>query len=1077
MLTYLQVGLLWFPTRKRGPIPRAETRRTLFELHAGREASHLPTQLALDEVNRPDTARHDKHGIISTSDDLIEALGPVGKEYATPKIYQHSMVDLSFVDPVLAALDRQAAIVKAKEEAEKQRILREGMTNFHTRKSVLVSYLLHIDPILRYEARLDHSESSDSQLDDALLEVFDDGVCKWLKRAKLDIRDFMSWAWILTADSSERAAVRLFTLAYRPYKNEEGFKTVSSFLILFLLRRQTIDARALRPILIYAWKVIEVSESFNSTMPIQDLSATSSKPLERRNFAAVGDDNNGMPEHLFIVFIIRLLRRATSAWPAACESIVAILNRSMDQDRYVDKINRRNGVSGSTTLQNEESASLNYAYNTMLRMLSLPSSLHPFHSMIYQQRAQFKILRRMDQFEPPLIVDRRGYKAVVRMQLMHKKTMKEREWEHMKAKSWPPWKEDKLGMDATIGVEQGISRAKEVLNRAKEAGYAGDDWDAVAGILSGWDTDGSPTMQTRSIKKPKKVGQGAIWAARIQATRTVDEAWSCFLASIDQTAALRDIGEPIYFAMFMKLVYDAERSSEKGKQDSVHIGIGEQPLSGDGLEVSAPPESPREATYVRRPPPRLDEFLEMMVGDGIEPSGKFLVFLLTKAWSFEAGMKCLEASTFPQQHLSALFDDSKVRTATSQAALEAIPKDIIAALVQFLARFAPTLSDKHGHDRFERVQTGIPLVGGKIGWNEGSQSPDVKPSTQVRLFNPSWTAFKLLIAWQPSYRPAWYHLIRALSRRKAVTGVYSRFAAQHIQDMKTWRLICKLLDRMLDINLHVDLEGFGLVCRGLEKAIFASEQQLQVEKRSRVEDDGKEDQQMDTDVRDPMVYAHFVLSQGLPLVKELFKNAVRSTGMQKELPTPIITEMAKTDAGIEERRKETELQDKQDEGQDSIVSENEVQGIKSQNPERSQVFLPPACLLPKLLEAPHPAQLHAFIRILGLRRDYDGIQELVEWMALFADEIGTVMDEAMNGSRQMRRCIVATRVFLERSWMVIPRDDGYDRAGKEGIVIEADPAPAEIVRAVRGLVLENKKWGGWATNEELAKYCSQGRFL
>ncbi len=1042
----------------------------MFELHAGREASQLPTALALDEVTKPGS---ESNSIFNTSEELIAALGPVGRDYARPQSYR-SKVDLSFVDPVLAASDRKAAIKKAEEAIRRQNILRERKHDPLTRKSVLVSYLLHVDPILRYEARLVHSKAANSKLDGALLRVFDRNACSWLRGVQLDIEDIMNWAWILTADSSERAALRLTLLADRISNREDIFRTMPSFLVLFLLRRQSIDGRALKPILLYVWRLMELSESSMSTVSTKCSSSLSSKPMEVKK-VVVKDNINGMPDHIFMILIIRLMRRATMVWPSACESIVALLSR------YMAGNNIWKGIARSAAMQNENSALLTYAYNTVLRLLSIPSSLHPFQSVIFQQRAQFSLLRRMDQYDPPLIVDKRGYKAVVKLQLMHKKTLKEREWAHMKAKSWPPWKEEKLGIDAHIGVEHGVSRAKEALKRAKEAGYSADEWDATADILSGWDTDGSPTIQTRAIfefscdtsQHNRGSRKGALWAARIQATRTLDEAWSCYLACMDHTDAVREIGEPVFYAMFMKLVYDTRRSSGMIRDTPIKIGINEQPLPGDGLEVPAPPESPRESTYVRQKPPNLDELLEMMIKKGVRPSGRLLVLLLTKAWSFDAGVKCLEACAMHPLQLSALFDESAVRNAESQAALESVPKQVFAALIHFLAHFAPTMSGKHGHDRFERVITGVNPQSGRLGWTVNRKLPEGTPLSRVPLFNPLWRAYKLLIERRPTHRPAWYNLIRALSKPKAVTGIFSSFANQDAQDIKTWHIICKLLHCMFDINLHVDLEGVGLICRGLEKAIFASERQLRAPRRLQMDSTQTSDQILNKDVGESMAYESSVLYKGPPLVKILFKDAVRSSGMQQAIPATLTTEKFEMEVLVQKAQDELTAQ----EDQNQVASEDEVEHIEDPKSHQSQAFLPPACLLPKLLEVPHPAILHGFIRILGLRRDYDGILELIEWMSLFADEINTVMDEAMNGRRMMRTCMIAIRVFLERSWMTIPRDDGYHQAGKDGIVVEADSAPTEIVHAVRELVLENEEWGGWATSVELVEYCSKGKFL
>ena len=62
-------------------------------------------------------------------------------------------------------------------------------------------------------------------------------------------------------------------------------------------------------------------------------------------------------------------------------------------------------------------------------------------------------------------------------------------------------------------------------------------------------------------------------------------------------------------------------------------------------------------------------------------------------------------------------------------------------------------------------------------------------------------------------------------------------------------------------------------------------------------------------------------------------------------------------------------------------------GDNSESTQESGFSLPPGCLLPRLLEVPHPACLHDFVRVLGLSRDYDGFLELAEWMSLFAGEL------------------------------------------------------------------------------------------
>ena len=1003
-------------------------------------------------------------GQFPTSARLIEALGPIGKEYEKPKEAANK-IDYTFVDPMVVALDHYRGLeeaVKAKERLELD--IMEGKFKYSS-KELLVQYLRHVEPLLEYRIRTKNPNNDDPQLDTALLRVFDDYALKKLAKSGYDVTDFMDWAWILKAETAEKAAKRLTVLTHSGVQKQGFFRSVPHFIFLFLLRRGHTSARSLRLLLVYVWKWMEQPGKTAKAMALQNLGAQGiANDVNTIRF--VTDDPLLMREDMFMVMVIRLLRSARQVWPAACESIVALLCR------YLDGVNFHKNASLSAGQASDDEARLTFMYNTVLRLLSLPSSLHPFQSSFFQQRAQFSLLRRMNTFDPPLSVDRKGYRAVVSMQLMHKKTLREREWARMKAKSWPPWKEEKLGIDAGIGVEHGVSRAREALRRAREAGYAADDWDGAASILSGWDTDGSPTIQTRAVpvtpqNRLLETSLGSrddnqfapLWAARVRATRTLDEAWSCFLSYKDQANVLRP---SVYYAMYEKLVYDAKRKSS----GAISQPSDNQTLPGDGKEVFPAPESPKEATYVRVPPPNVDGFFQMMANDGIKLSGRFLLSLLTNAHSFQAGIRYLEASDLAPELVSALLNGDVSRDIEALAKVNSVPQNLLAAFIRLLSRFAPTLSDKQNYDRFALIDTGLCLprdedkthLSHATSVKNGSQSQIHPESTspQPRLFNPLSRAFQLVLAIKPKYRPAWYHLLRALAKSGTTTQVVSRFADQDHQDIKTWKLICRLIEEMKELDMPVDLEGFLILCIGLEKSIFSSENMSRNEAYHRHMRQGKVDE-------DTTKSVDLVLSSGLSLIKAIFKDTVVANERQQNIPPSLKSEKSEIDNEIERI---------------DAAAEGLDEGTGHDESKDSNAFLPPACLLPKLLEVPSPAELHAFIRVLGLRRDYNGILDLIEWMSLFADDINTLVDEQRNGKPMMRRCLTAVRVFLERSWMQM-RDLGFEPWVAEygGNMVEADPASVEIINAVHEIILENKHWGGWPSDEEVEEYCSKGRFL
>ena len=1057
---------MWF--RKGGRKSQLEqtSRRNLFELHAGRQIRQLPSKLLLEEMSPPQKTRPDL--LSSRSEDLIAALGPVGLEYKADSRSLRGKLDLSYVgDPALLSLDRSEASKQAWAAKEEIEMMREKKLGQVSLKGILVQYLRHVDPILKYQARSKESKPADKELDDALLELLNKDNTHYLSIGGRDITDLMTWSWILTSETTERAATRLLAVAHQKFTNETGQWSIPAFVYIFLLRRRNPSAEALRSLLIYAWQLMENLEKVR--IPSLQLKKFGNEELKSENLKNIRPIK-GITERVFMVLIIRLLRSARRVWPAACNSIVALISR------YLDGVNFRQGLASQTDLNSEDIARLTYIYNTLLKLVALPASIGPFRSAFHQQQAQFSLLRRMNAFQPPLVVDRKGYRAVVSMQLRHKKTLREREWAQMKARSWPPWKEEKLGIDADITVEHGTSRAMEAIRRSWEAGYAPDDWDAVASILSGWDTDRSPTIQTRAVHQPShgfRPADEMVWVSRIRATRTLDEAWSCFLSYKDERHT--HLGSSyVYHAMFAKILQNAKRLCVDKPYTAPTKYIDEQqPLPGDGVEVLAAPESPREAVYVRIPPPDIGEFIGMMAKDKVKPHGRLLSSMLVIAPTLEIGLEYVEASMIPNAHKRILSNRKRPTNYEDQAALESVPQYLFSSFVRLLTQFPPMMPDTAGPSKDVLLHNGSTpnpvLEKTRVAQPDTPQST-VDPKSFLELAsppgpiarNPLLEAIELVLARKPPYRPVWYHLLRALSKRKVMTHVFSGFVDQNYQDIKTWQMTCRLLNEMFDIGLTLDLEGFHILCTGLEKAIFASEKLSRRSQKPRRNNDASNLTESCADQ---------VLSGGLPLLKQIFKDAVRSKSMQQELPTSL----------TEETSRISEYVKAQGELESDDIEEDRQDGKASPTAE-SRGFLPPGCLLPELLEVPHPACLHAFVRVLGLRRDYDGLLDLVEWMSLFADEINAVADESANGNRMMRRCLIAIQVFMERSWIVFEKREAEARGEDPSTVhdereTEAEPAPAGIVKAVKEVVKGNNRWGGWPEPDEVEHYCTNGIFI
>ena len=1008
-------------------------RRTLFELHSGREARPIPSNDDLETVVPPISDKNrDWH---STSEDLIEALGPIGQEYARPRQYA-AKLDLSHTDAYTAAHDASTA---AREAAEKEALLANEQstktTPHRTLKSVLATYISSIAPLVDHLAATGISISTSTELDAALRRGHDRRLIRWLERYRWDIKDLMNWAWILQAKDADLTAMRMATIERYGCERAQGGRAVPPGIYLFILRRRGFTARGLRLLLIQAWKLMEYASTWP---PSQDESAPAqgtqaeTDDFFRKTVPEPKEHISGLKEDVFIMIVVRLLRHARRVWPAACENIISLFCQYLNGLNFYE----RNG---------HDDARLAFIYNTVLKLLAAPASTQPFISATRQQRAQFAVLRRMNQFDPPLVVDRRGFRAVIKMQLMHKKTAREREWAQMKSHSWPPWKEEKLGIDADIGPEHGVSRAKEALLRAEEAGYAMKGWEQSASILAGWDTDGSPTIQTRHILDLSLDDDDAglddqeanhQWASRIRATRTLNEGWALFQQCKSEVCKPAEI---VYQAMLGKIIFDAKRT----KSESFGQFSPPEVLPGDGPETF--PESPvgRETVYLRTQAPDLDEFVELILADGIRSRGSLLAMILANKTSLQSGFRILIQSHLPRRHQAALIEEPSgpAEPNSDPTVLREIPAYLFEAFISFLTRFASREIKLRREDPFA----------------------DMSNFTMARTLriSPLLHAALLIRQYQPRSRRPWTHLLRALAYDNSIVGFvpgrnFLRTKESDIagRDINAWHIALRVLRWMDEAGVTPDLECFMQLCNCLERAIMTAERLPQLDHNSA----GRQD---------IFELARAVLSKGPSVVKEIFKECIRTDDSPEIVPKPLLNEKATIEREVED---EVERED----SKPRAVMRDNGEDIESPNPNGDKNFLPPSCLLPRLIEVPRAAHLHQFIRVLGLVQDYGGLLDLIEWMALYAEELQTQAEEQRNGARMFRRCLVATRVFLERSWNDFEIDYREDH-----VLLERDveKASEEVLQSVKSVVQENPGWGGWPEDWEVQTYLQNGRFI
>jgi hypothetical protein len=412
-----------------------------------------------------------------------------------------------------------------------------------------------------------------------------------LESERYSISTIEAWAEFVTNSSPYDSATKLEALQTR-----QDAEVVPLFVLFYILRKPYIGPRTLRVLIRVSIKTVENHDLREGGLNKEDL---------------------------FTLFTL-LLRRTRDVLPTAMESLVDMLLQYLPHKSQNAHENPENAQSTdyqpltlankSNRLHNDQLASLGFRLNKAMRLLAVPTSINPFKTLNTQESCIIRILRFLAEHDPPLEINRDGFRAVILMQLAQPKSANDRLWAELKSPSWPPWKEDRTAMDSDItAAEHGRSKAAETLERMREAGFAQYDWEKVAAIYTGWDTDRTPTIQTRvlfSSGKKRFESGAAMWVARIRTTRTLQEAWACYLAYEYQTL---EYDQDVCLAMFRKLYEEDARLQNKRKY--IHFRTartGGDIWPGDAMEIEPPPPSSHQHTYTRTAPPTLDGFYRQL---------------------------------------------------------------------------------------------------------------------------------------------------------------------------------------------------------------------------------------------------------------------------------------------------------------------------------------------------------------------------------------------------------------------------------------------------------------------------------
>ncbi|PSN62451.1 hypothetical protein BS50DRAFT_559865 [Corynespora cassiicola Philippines] len=560
-------------------------------------------------------------------------------------------------------------------------------------------------------------------------------------------RDVHCWADSLLATGSMSAA-DLFS----PDRNMPPF-----FLILLFLRRKRIRAAALGVVMRHL-----------------ELRVDATSPIEWNSLK---------------ILMVRLIHHARSVWPESMPWIARFF--CSEAGRVFD-----GKKAPAVTIFLSD---LTDFCNSLLSLLSLPASVYPVLSAQGQETAQFEVLQFMASQSPPLLVTRIGFRSLAKTQLAHPKTSREGDWAELKRASWPPWKQNRNAMDEDKDYLYGSSRASSIIQRMSQAGYAPGALDRFFEIYAGWDTDLSPTIQTRKSLLPHfRHGRTIIqlqWAARIEATRTRREAWSCFLAYEASKKARKDTSEDVYIAMFEKLRLPEVTPSSNQESAPANRKL----QAGDAKEPLPDASSPLDLAYINEPVPTYEQLYHRMTIKGIKITNTLLVYLVGTSPDFDIALETLEhAKHCFDGGVGALLDGSYVQGPKDQ-----VPIFVLDAFIHCLCRFG-RLSQ---HWSLEPMEISV-------------------EHHRDRMFDRNYLvryAHALLLHSLPAHRPSWTAYMG-----KVIFSNFHEKTAQHAQQthwpIVQWRTLGFIISTLRKLDLEIEDVQFRHMCHA---ARFTAQKAIQ----------------------------------------------------------------------------------------------------------------------------------------------------------------------------------------------------------------------------------------------------------
>lgn len=607
-----------------------------------------------------------------------------------------------------------------------------------------------------------------------------------MARKGFSMEDIAHWEWILSGEGPDAMVDRFFTTS----------TPKPGFLLLEILRRDIQRVESLHKILDHLMNMDMLAESSNSESDRDESASQLNTPVTR------------VESNAFEVLISRLLYQARRIWPAAMVSIAHMVEPHFSSVMNKDM---------STEKELAKTARLSEILNYFLKLLSLPTNANPMASVRHNWEAQKVMLELAGKFDPPLTLSRSSYRSIVRVLASTRKSDNESKSATLRNRSWPPWRHDQDGMDARRTLEEDFSRVILAMFKSQEAGYRQGKWDDAMGIYGGMEPDGTPSIQTRrSLRKPRgRLDEGnksnQVWAARIEATRDVQEAWSAFH---EFKTGGGTPNQAMFLAMFEKLNYDLAISRKRPYTAP----------PGDGKEVLAVSNDNYTEYYIAQfHHPSLSVLYKEMLELGIRPSGRCLKFLIRKARTTDEGLRYLLDAGFDKMAVRLLAEGSSSTVPVMR--LAQIPDAILCAYIDLTCRLAARAVAEYKDRRsfpedslltprftFAEADTSGE-TDGSSNWTVVYQRPTKARHDRTRA---TYRRVEFLLKSSSTiFKPTWYAYFRALARHGAV--IAREVVGNAKQDSLAWHRISQMLKAFESLGLELEPEGFYHICVGFEK--------------------------------------------------------------------------------------------------------------------------------------------------------------------------------------------------------------------------------------------------------------------